>query len=1020
MHQRRRIVACLLAFTVSDALALGCGQDTASRFDLPAGTGELSVAVAHDAPIEVLLEVREAGQDLVLDAPAPQRTAQVPPRHGVTVFSVREPIRLTIRRLRPGRGVGGVELRMYCESRTAAAVWQWFARVDQLAARMQGGVGSLRDDFPEALLGEVERGAIDTQTRALAVHLRAQALLLAGRAADASAAFMRAAQAWQAIGDSARASAARVGVAEDLNRSGAYESVLTLARTTPTMPDGSHYFGVRLENARCLALHYLRRLDQATACYAWTSARFDALDETLELASTGIDFAAVEQARGEVDGAEKLLRASLDLARGAQALTVQGRAQFALAGLGRDRGDIAQALQWLQQAQERFTVAAEPRWRANVLLRLAALLYELRAPGDARAAIEQALALLDPQHAPARVAAAQLLLARIELADGRTGSGLRAVEAALQAYRDLGMSEEQTLASLLQARLLLHGGRADAARVSVAGVAEAVTVRSPAIVAQHILLRAELALHDGDVALARAALHGSKSELSWREQLERDRLLAVIEFTSGHADRAHAALRARALELAALAGATGNPLLAHVLLASRDELRRSAVDIIGSAIAAADANQVQAVTRLVPWLLDAEAGVAEDASGTAFDPTLDSALSRTLLDAAGRAAAAAAPAMQDALLATLARRAARRAGRGAPQPVLTVAALRALATPDRPLLALLQGHTELLRLWLDARGVARLDRLPLAEVEDRVARLRALLRNADASLAAIDVQARALSTLLFRDLREHGAPARLQVLGKSLASAVPWPLLYWPGDEQPLAARGSVSLLRLVAQEGRPAGMPTRRIEVLIAEQGDSAANALPILGGASIEPALITRALPTRDVSASTITDLASVLAQLAEPGAWLHLSAHGLTRNDRLAASGIWLNPQSKSGGPQFLGWADLLARGVAADLVVLNACALAPGDAPASAALDFAGAVSRAGARHTIAAQASQRHRQCGLGTGVLSRARRRRRAAGPRRGTGGSTPRPARHPRLPASLPLGRLGALAARRGSGRAG
>jgi CHAT domain-containing protein len=85
------------------------------------------------------------------------------------------------------------------------------------------------------------------------------------------------------------------------------------------------------------------------------------------------------------------------------------------------------------------------------------------------------------------------------------------------------------------------------------------------------------------------------------------------------------------------------------------------------------------------------------------------------------------------------------------------------------------------------------------------------------------------------------------------------------------------------------------------------------------------------------------------------LHVSAHGRTQSDRLLASGLWLNPQDGSNDPQFLSWADLFEHGVAADLVVLNACQLAQSDgAVANAALDFAAAVSRAGARDTIAAQ------------------------------------------------------------------
>lgn len=952
-------IGTLSAFASSPvpSVALDCAHTPSLRLLLPAASSELALDIPPDLPTHAVLEVREAGQDLIIDSDAPRRAIQAPPRYGVTVFRVQHPMHLAIKRLRPGNAAGSVELIARCDPSSADTQWQWFGSASELSARLDGGVGSLRDDFPDALLAAVKNGAIDARPRALTAHLHAQALLLAGRAADASVAFERAAQAWQAIDDPERASAARVGVAEDLNRSGQYERVLSLARAANAAPDGSHYFGVRLENARCLALHYLHQLDQATACYAWTTSRLDALDETLELASTGIDYAAVEQARGQADAARRLLLDSLALAQGAQALTVQGRAHFALAGLARDQGDVGEAMHRLQQAQERFSAASDPRWQANALLRLAALLSELRAPGDARAAIERALSLLDARHAPARVAAARLLLAQIALSDGQPEAGLREVDAALRVYRELDMPEERVRAGLVRAALLLRAGRHDEARVAVGAEADD-PPRQPSIdVAQRGLIRAELALQSGQPAKARSVLRDISAHLSWRERLERDHLLALIEFRSGRADRAHAALRARANALTALARAAGNPLLAHVLRASIDTLRQSAIDLIASSLDAGSIDQAQAVAHLTPWLLEPEVAAGNNAANRGpSSPALDMALAEMMLADRTRTAVVEtdANALPAALLERLSRRGAGVAIATPPERALSPDALRALAQPGRPLLALLQGRTRLLRLWIDDGGDPRIDSLASGTVVRHLALLRGQLARPDGELAQIDDHVRTLSAAVFSGLGGRPAPARLQVIDQRLASAIPWPLLHWPDDDQPLLERSGVSLLRPVVAD-TPRGAPSQRIEVLVAAQGGATTvDALQTLATAAIEPALIAGIFPDQRVASRAIASREHLLTRLAAPGARLHLSAHGQTQSDRLVASGLWLSANADGGDPQFLSWADLFEQGVAADLVVLNACELAKGDSAASAALDFASAISRAGAHHTIAAQ------------------------------------------------------------------
>ncbi|PKM06943.1 MAG: hypothetical protein CVV14_10625 [Gammaproteobacteria bacterium HGW-Gammaproteobacteria-4] len=931
-----------------------CVAASAQRVPLPSASDTLHLVLPASIPAGALLELREAGQDLTLHSDAPQRAVQTPPRYGATLLQVQHPMAIDVGRLRPGGGAGALEWHWHCDPQTGERLWRWFERASALAARFTGGVGSLRDDFPDALLAAVKDDAFDSRSRALAEHLAAQSLLLAGRAADASAAFERAALAWQAIGDGERASAARVGVAEDLNRSAQYARVLGLTRAAADAPDGSHYFGVRLENARCLALHYLHQLDAATACYAWTSARLDALNETLELASVGIDFAAVEMARGNADGARKLLLDSLALAQGAQALTVQGRAQFELAGLARDRGDIAQALHRLQQAQDRFAAAAEPRWQANVLLRLAALLNELHAPGDARAAAERALSLLDARHAPARVAAAQLLLARIELSDSDTDVGLARIELSLAAFQELGMPEEVASAQLLKARLLLQAGRVDDAHKVLAGTPIA-ALHNGADGNARRLIGAELALHAGQFERTTSLLRSMRTNLTLSEQLERTRLLAEADWRAGRRDQAHALLRAHAHALLALSRRTGNAVLAHTLRAAIAPLRQTAIDLLAQDLDAGNTGSAQWLPRLTPWLLDPDAAPARGSRASAPSAALDAALSALLLgDAAAEEAGK--PATNTIHFVLLDRLARADDGRDTAmaERELTPAALRAIARPGQPLLALLRGRQRLLRLWINADAAPRLDRLDAHALRQQLAPLRDVLARPDSSVTLIDAHARALSELVFSGLGGQAPPQRLQVIGGRLVAAIPWPVLYWQPAAAPLAETSDTVLLNLVTEpvphQAAPAG-----ITVLLAAQDDGAVNGLPVLGAAAFEPALIQRDSPDRQVQTMAATSREQALLQLSASGAWLHVSAHGRSQTDRLLASGLWLDPQDGGSEAQFLGWADLYAHGVGADLVVLNVCQLAQSDgAAANAALDFAAAVSRAGARNTIAAQ------------------------------------------------------------------
>jgi tetratricopeptide (TPR) repeat protein len=932
---------------------LACNGPTFLRIELPEHSERLHLHWSRALGPDVLLELRESGQDIAVDGAPGAIAVPVPPRLGVSLLAMDRPVRLEIARLRSSAAVGAVELHLHCQTDRATAIRRWFDAVADLLPSLGGGPGSLRDAEPEQSLAVIDGAAHDDRSRALAQHLRAQTLLLAGRSQDAAGAFALAAQRWQGVGDGERSAAAWVGVAEDLNRAGRYEDALAVTRG-PGLPDGTHYFGARLENARCLALHYLDRLEQASACYAWTSERLDALNEVLELASTGIDFAVVELALGRVDSARRLLRASIDLARGPQALVIEGRARQALAGLAHRQTDLAEALSQLGQAEAVFAAAREPRWQSVALTLLARWLVDLGAGGDAEVANRQALALLDAQHAPARVAAANMVSARIELVARRPQTALTHAERALAGYAALKMPRDVALASLQQAEALLHLGRIDHAAQVLAGIDDA--ARQQDVVGhRYRLISAELALARADTVAARRHLTGPTDTLSWHRRIDHDRLIALLHLGEGDPAAALEHLERRRRAHQHLARSTGNALLAHAIGQSQLPLAELATDLIATEWQGGRLTAQHAADRLLPWLIDDRLPAEQDRAASHGDVGLDRTLGRLLsADTDSDDNQSSDIAQLTALLARL--------GRDVSVDGTPATRDRPALVLDRPWLALARGRQHAIRLWLTPGQPPVLRVFDPAALATPLDAVREALAHQNADLATLDQHAQALSAILLTDLPLPAAPAQLTVLADPISRTIPWPMLTWPGSSQPLVETTAITLMTPVDRlEPQDSAAPS--LNVLIAAQSrvgqaqadpNTSAASLPTLTGALREPALIAEAMSPRPIITRTLDDRRDTLDALAQPGAWLHLSAHGQTRPDRLLASGLWLEPAQPGGAPEFFGWADALESGVGAELIVLNACQLAESSTAATAALDFASAISRAGARHTIAAQ------------------------------------------------------------------
>lgn len=899
---------------------------------LPPSPGGLRVDVDFAAAQQGVLFLHERGQDVVVHGVADMDRVEVqtPPRHGLIAWRIETPISLRVERLREGRGHGEVELRLQCDRESIAHTWQFLQSAHAVAASFTGGIGSLAEAFPEAALKELEADAYDPYTRALAMHLRAQSLYLAGRAADAVPAFIAAAEAWQAADDRRRAAAARVGAAEDLNRTGRYADALALTRSALDAPEAGHYFGVRLENARCLALHYLGQHGEAGGCYAWTSAAFDRLDETLELAVTAIDYAAVERSLGHFDAARALATQSLDLAHGPQAGSVRGRAHLLRADLAARSGQVAAAIEELRQAQQQFAAVHERRWEANTLLRLAKVLAELRVHADARAAAERALELFDPRHAAARVAATEIVLAQIDRAEHRHSDGLQRAESALRAIRALQMPEEAAQAAIELARQQLAASEAAAAAATL----DTVDAGAPTQNHAYILLRAEIELARDESAAAGSRLREVDADaLSLEDRVRHARALARLDVRAGQRARASARLldNARALQRLAAAGSQG--VLAQMLDDAIRDLRATAIELVAIALDDGMTSE-QAVTEVATWLAltMSHASARTQSGGSAA--ALDAAVGRVLLDPA---AATDADAGWRALLALLADTGgAPRNGEADARSL--VAAMRASA----PMLLLLPGEQRALLLWVDRDSSLARPIEDLRGLRERLSRLQQIAGHASGDVRALETLAAEVSAILLGEAGGPPRPARLRVLNDGLAAAVPWPLLNWPGDRASLAADMALSLVEFGAVAALT--VPPATIDVVRAMHGD----ALPALAGARVEPELISRHA-ARAVRVHADIDRDGLVAALATHGAWLHVSTHGALQPGRLAGSGLWLGGTT----PHYVSGLDFLHRGASAALLVLNVCELAATPVPSSD-FAFASTLSRAGVRDVVAAR------------------------------------------------------------------
>lgn len=940
---RLPLVFLLLAMSGAAAAAfaptpLACGK----VLSLAVPAAGVTLELVSTAPGPSWLGVRELGQDLEVDTSAAvQAAAPLPPRLGRWWLQLQPGEAVRLRRARPSPAAGTMRLQLDCDAAVDPAR-DWLLRATPFLQRTRKALPVGSDPAPlVADLQALEASAPDAYSRALARHAVAQAWLMNGRSSAASAAFEQAEARWRAAGEPQQALAARVGRVEDLQRAGQFEEVLRNVATSSRDADASAYFAIRLDNARCLALVSLERNQQARECYQRNLARLQQLGELGESLGVRQSLASVEQMLGHGERAAAILADALTVAARVDARFVSGRIHLQLASLAAGNGHAGTALRELGAALAVFesdlSGEALLRWQANTLILLARSYTELGAHDEAYLAIADALVRLSARDARERVAFALETLAQIDRARHRDTLALRWLGEAARLYASLGERGKAAAAQLDALGLRAEHDPIDPA--AMARLRDELPQHAPAL----DLLGVAVALEQGDSAVAGQLLAKLRRDpLSFAQRLQLAQLHSRAARRKGDDAGADAALRQALDWVDMLAQSTASGAFAQLLQASAWPLRNSAWQAV-----LADVRDTDAAARAWRWLPLAtrRAHAPAASSASARLQAFDRALAAQLLPALATSGAST---TSHALLETLA---AAPSGQAAYRPTTLpeLAAFQRALPPDVAVMAWLDGGDRSAVLWITHERAWLAPAAPPHDLRGAIAGLRASLHSLAVPGTQVDAAAARVGAALWRAGAPPVPPAQLIVIADKTLAAVPWPLLPWPGREQPLLTTTTTRVANLVDRD--VAGPPSLQVRTLIAAPATD--SGLPALQVAKAEPALIrTAAGATASLSIDHATR-ASVLAALADPAAIVHVAAHGMTSAGRLGYAGLWLAADG-DGHAEFLSWLDVIEQRTRARLVVLNACQLgADTDAIANGNSSFAQALVLSGAREVVAA-------------------------------------------------------------------
>lgn len=942
---------CLLseAQAQPSGVPLSCAEASQSRsIELPRDGSDLHLRISAGP---AWLEIEETGQRVALaDAPAEAVVVPHPLRYGRLWLPVDAGATIAVRRLAArNHAPAQVRATLHC-STTPELLTQlaWLRRAGEVGASLDTPSDAEHLAQSLAAIRKLDDDAPGPLQHAIALHFTAELLAANGRSKEAIAAFAASEQAWSALHDRDRALTARLGRIERLHAIDQHQAVLEQTPDPANLRGPQSYFATRLENPRCLSLQALGRRDEAASCFDWMLTHFRALDEIDEYLVVAQSYASLQRDRGDLQSAQEICERSLALVSGPNAPMLRGRLRLTLADLAMRRGQIARAFTDAELALSDFEQGQfdDAIWQGSTLMFTASLYNQVGAHQEALGALGDAVRILLPLNAPRLMAGAMNVYADIETNLQHYLSAMFWRRAAEETYLllDLPGYRSTRAARLgLQARL---GDYADIAH-EMADLA----ATDPLYRAQQSLLAADLALHEDRLDDARRALdRAAQLPLSLRDQIRLALLDAKFRDRSGDGATVPQALLAGARHVDTLARRAGNPTLAYVIARQSVNLRNEAFRI---ALEHPDADS--AIEAIWQWLAFAASNApgAASAARQAAEP-FDRAVAADLLSPLERAKPTTDMAAQRELLTLLAQPEKTDAESSSGDTTTALADFRRLFDADSAFAAFIDGGTNGELLWVTRDAARLVATAPPDQVRASALTLRDLVRSAGSPVADVRAAGERLSAQLLGAIPAAQPPRHLYVLADEPATGIPWSVLQWPSQTEPLVESTAVSFVHLAhAVDARPA--KPAALNVFVAAQSHTDPRQLGSLANASVEAAQIQDALgdAALRVDENAQATRSTVLATLEQAGAWLHIAAHGMAQPQRIGYAGIWLEPPAAEAAPAFLSWLDVLDSSVRADLVVLDACQLGDSGSAVSGNLSFADAVSRAGARRVVAA-------------------------------------------------------------------
>lgn len=915
----------------------GAAPPSALECDQAAGAVEqvldvplkLELAPSPQGPAVLVLEERGASLNWSLDGQPAAPFGSRPPRLALQALRIERPGRLRVEAQRGG-GAAQVQIGLYCQPDPGLQALP--ACVAEAAAR---AVGPL--DARAELNGELADSS--PLCAAVLAHAQAQALSRAGSNQAGIEAHAEVAERWRGLGQPSRALAAEVGRQALLQRAGRLEEAaqpiaIGIADAPRRLQAVDDYYLARAEGVRCNALFRLGRLAEARACAAPLAPRFEALGEASEAANAWYNLAAM----AADEGREREARDALDRAAASPGASPLVRARIGQlrSGLLADAGEISAALAEASAALAHFEAAGEPRWQANVYLRLAEFNLGLGAHAEASAYVDAALERLPSAEAPERRAVALMLRARVRAAANRPGA-LDDAEAAAAVFT----AGSQPL-SALRAGLLAQRIAPDARRLRRLVDAAAELSLPPRLQRELELAQARAALELDALDEAGRLLDSEDDSGSLGQYLEARLLRARLLLRAGEGRQALALIESDIARVRRLAESAGGSGLRHLAARRLLPLRAAWVDTW----AELDPSQRPPDLQTLRVLLDTHVDrLLRSESTAAQSLATPRAIAAALLrdeDEAGAEALLA----QRALLAQMLEQ------RNPPAQLALQDLGTALAQRlqgDQQLLAHGFGERHALVLLAGPEGVQVQALGAAAPLRQWVVALREAVANTALPLAEVELRAAAASALLPAAALPDADGLRLLVLADPELSGLPMALLRWPGEARPLVERARLSWVDGLPEQA-PTLLPEAAVHALVAS--DAGQPGLPVLHAMAAEPGLIEQGLG-RGLGSVEPARRERLRQRFADPGAWVHVAAHGSTRAGVQGFSGLWLEADAP-GESGFLNWLELAVWPVAAPLVVLNACALAEaGSIDTGASASFASALSAAGAEHVVAA-------------------------------------------------------------------